>query len=247
MSRLLTVCGSIAVLSVMWASVCAAQDPPHPDFSLLDPAWAAQQLDNSFQSGPASPAWKALKAGFPEDYKRLLGRMARAMIANQDWSPLSGDFIAQHTVGQIAFAAKAPARNLVRYQKLKATLIEHLASTNVPACAAIASGALPSIPTDGPDPTGAQMLYEVLGAFVDAAAAGHVSPQSRGAVTTADLAALRSIMVMRGTPEADATRALSTPPSAPDREKCHAAVLMHVALASAPEDLVAKLAIIAPR
>ncbi len=169
------------------------------------------------------------------------------MIAGEDSSGLSGEFIARHTRGDVGLAVQAPAEKLVAYQKAKAALILHLSSRNLPACAAIQAGMDPAVPTDGSDPEGVRLLYVVMGAFVEAAAAGRADPQAERAFTSADIIELRDVMAATGVGQERANEALSLPPSASDEAKCQAGVLLHTALASAPEALVAKLAILSPR
>ncbi|MDO9472718.1 MAG: hypothetical protein Q7J28_06645 [Caulobacter sp.] len=241
-SRWRSYLGLVITALSMFVTMPAHSQASPPDFSKISPEWAAQELDRSFQTGEARAAWKALKLAFPDDYDLMIRNLAQAIIEGRDLSytsSISGRFIEERLTGEIEFAARAPVSFLVRYQRVRAIFIEELAGTNVPACAAMAQGAFSTALSDG-----SGTFYDLIGAFMDAAAAGRRDPQPiPPSLDTADVAALKLVMLNQGVPEVDANRVLFSTASAPPEDLCRYGVILNNALAAAPEDVVAKLAI----
>lgn len=228
----------VLVLAVAFPAV--AQKAKH-DFSKLDPAWAANEIDSSFQGGEAKAAWQALKRNFPDDYRAFIAEYANAMIKGDELAPISGRFFQGHTVGALDLARKAPAAQLARVQHQRARLIEQLATSNIQACAAMARGSAPTPPSD---PVGLAILYDNLAAFADAAGAGRDSPTQHATVDARDLESLKALIVAQGGSRQEADAVFSPAAyAADDTNACRYGLMLFRATAIAPDETAGKFAI----
>lgn len=232
---------SMAVFLIFAAAGPAQAQAPNQDFSKLDPAWMAAEYDKAFTSGADGEVWRAIKAGFPVEYGRFLRDMAMAAKQNRDFRPISSEFLQAHTAGQSPFAAKAPAPMIVAFQKRKAEVLEHLSRTDVASCAAIAMGQQVEM-----NVALQLQLNRVTAALVNAAAAGHKTPQLRAPATAEDYRRLYDALVAQGIAPDEARTAIAGPIPESNAARCKYGLMMHRGLAAAPPELVAKLAISAP-
>ena len=231
------------VLGLAIASPAIAQQAK-PDFSLIDPAWAAKETDRSFQSGQSKVAWKALKRNFPADYQAFVVEYANATLKHEDLAPISGRFIQDHTVGAIDLARRAPARHLARMQRSRAKLIQYLATSDPAACAVMARGGDLSSFDPTQDPLATALFYENLVTFADAAGAGRDRPTSRAPLAAEDVARLKALIVKQGGSLQEADAIFSADAAAgDDAQSCRYGVMFYRAMAAAPDETAAKFAI----
>ena len=232
-------------LTLAIATPAAAQQAK-PDFSLLTPEWAAGEIDRSFQDGESKVAWQALKRNFPDDYQAFVLEYAKGSLRHADVAPISGRFIQDHTLGILPLARQAPTPELARVQHQRAKLIEHLATSNVGACAAMARTATPLGGDFGQnaDPRIAALLYDNLAAFVDAAGAGRDRPTSRTAISQEDVARLKALIVAQGGSSQEADAVFSPEAyTGDDAPSCRHGLAFYRAMAAAPDETAAKFAI----
>jgi hypothetical protein len=230
-----------ATALTFFATGCAkADEKKHPDFSKLDPVWAATQIDNSLQSSDMKTAWAAIKQAFPEDYKRLTREIATAQIQNRQWSGISQQFMQDHLAGNVRYAQSAPEFAQAEYQKQKAKFISYLSHSNVAACSYLSTGVGDASALG--DPSIMRQYSNLLAATVKAIDAGRRSPTAYAPVTPADAAAVKAIMMSQGASDVEAQRALAPRAGLPPSEACREGVLRNDALAAAPAALVGKVA-----
>jgi hypothetical protein len=223
----------------------AAAQKAEPDFSLIDPAWAAKETDRSFQSGQSKVAWQALKRNFPDDYQAFVVEYANATLKHESLAPISGRFIQGHTVGVIDLARQAPAPKLARIQRSRAKLIQHLATSDLAACAVMAQGGdLQASVSRIADPLTLALFYENLSTFADAAGAGRDRPTSRTPLDARDVAKLKALIVKQGGSAQDADAIFSKDATiGDDAQSCRYGVMFYKAMAAAPDETAAKFAI----
>lgn len=221
-------------------SAHAAESPP--DFSKLDPAWAAGELDGSLRDGEMGSAWSAMKAVFPEDYTRLTRNMAEALINKREWRGLSQQFMQEHVGGKLREAQLAPAGVQLRYQQQKARLLLHLSRTNLTACAYLGTGLGDATSLASLDPEGASGYSDLIAAMVRTIGAGRDAPTIFTALSPAEWSQILSAMVAQGTAEAEARRILSGQVGATPADQCRDGLVKHKALASVSAEIVAKTA-----
>lgn len=231
---------AVAVACAMATSAFAAD--PRQDFSRLDPAWAAQEIDTWLQSGDLGSAWVALEAVFPEDYEQLVQDMANAMIQRQDWRGLSQSFIQDHLAGELQSARRAPAHQQSDYQELKAEFLRYLSRVNPEACAFLSSGTGDSSSLETMNADQMKRYSDLIAATVETIRAGRDSPVTHSALTPEDISIIEAVMASQDVSRADAERVLSGQIENAPAELCRMGVIRNNALAAAPPDVVAKLA-----
>jgi hypothetical protein len=215
-----------------------------PDFSLIDPVWAAGQVEPDLLNGDDSRAWRALKHDFPQDYDSFLQAYAAAILNNNDPSRISGDFLQSRLKLSILLAPLAPSSALARLQRAKASMIKYLATTDVATCAAFASGDSEQVQSgvlNHQDAQSIRIASEIVAAMFDAVAAARVQPNPRRVLDANDIKTIRRLAAaLGGTPnEIDAL--LSRPPD--DKpQRCRLGVLFFEAIAASPDDTSAKFA-----
>ncbi len=238
----------VSVFMLLGTATAFAQpnsSKPAPDFSKLDPAWAAGYVDNDFQNGEARAAWRAIKRDFPSDYHSFVIQYANAELKHENITALSGNFIQQHIQGEFPFAARSPDGPLATLEKVKAKMIERLATSNVRACAAFASGAADVLQGEIAhlDSEITLGLYDIDAALFDAAAAGHAQPTQRRQINREDVLVVERLILAAGGSEGDAVSIFSREAaSAPEDVRCRYGVLLYRALANSPDAVSAKFA-----
>jgi hypothetical protein len=231
------------VLGLAIASPAVAQQPK-PDFSLIDPAWAAKEIDRNFQSGQSKVAWKALKRNFPADYQAFVVEFANATLKHENFALISGRFIQDHTLGAVSLARQAPAPQLARMQRSRAKLIQHLATSDVATCAVMAKAGDLSSFNPAQDPLATALFHENLATFADAAGAGRDRPTSRTPLDAEDVARLKALIVKQGGSAQEADIIFSAEATAgDDGQSCRYGVMFYKAMAAAPDETAAKFAI----
>jgi hypothetical protein len=215
---------------------------PKSDFSKLDPAWAAQQLDESLRSGDMGSAWAALRTVFPAEYKQLTQDMATAVIQHQDWRGRSQTFIQNHVAGQVQTAQRAPAIQQARYQRRKAEFLTYLSRTNVNACAYLGTGIGDPSVLGNLSSEEMKRYSDLIAATVETIGAGRDSPVTYSDITADDVSQIKAIMANQGISDAGARGILSGQVGKSPAELCSAGVIRNNALAAAPADVVAKVA-----
>jgi hypothetical protein len=233
------------VLALAVGAPASAQQA-QPDFSLLDPAWAAEQTDANFQNGQSKVAWRALKRNVPDDDHAFVVEFANATLKHEALAPISGRFIQDHTLGLLALVRQAPVYDLARIQRQRAKLIQRLAVSNVGACAAVARGVTPVGGDFGQDadPAIATLLYEGLATFVDAAGAGRDKPTSHAALVQADIDRLKALVIVQGGSAEDADAIfLEGAGVGDDAQACRYGVMLYNATVAAPDETAAKFAV----
>jgi len=219
----------------------AAAQSRSPDYSLIDPAWAAGQLDTTLQNGAGAPAWRALKRDYPQDYQAFLKTYVAAILHHQERASISGAFIQDHLKLAMAVAPRAPPSALARVQKAKAAAIEQLSTRDIAACAAFASGDQGAMArsVDHMDDRTLTLMAQIDGAMFDAAAAAVAEPHARAALDAGDIATVKKLAIEHGGTAAQADAIFSAPPQDED-QRCRLGVLFYDAIAAAPDETAAK-------
>jgi len=234
---------ALSIIMALAIAAPAIAQQAKPDFSLIDPAWAAKETDRSFQSGQSKVAWRALKRNFPAEYQAFVVEYANATLKHEDLAPISGRFIQDHTLGALALARQAPAPQLARVQRSRAKLIQHLATSDVAACAVMAKGGDLSSFDPTRDPLTTALFYENLATFADAAGAGRDKPTSR-TLLAEDVAELQALIVKQGGSAREADAIFSADATTgDDAQSCRYGVMFYKAMAAAPDETAAKFAI----
>lgn len=215
-----------------------------PDFSLIDPVWAAAQMDRNFTQDAGGAAWRALKRDYPQDYEAFIKAYVAALLTHQNTAPISGEFLQSHLRLAILVAPFAPSPYLARLQRAKAAAIEILANTDVESCAAFAVGDEETFENGIQGNLGDGVLRaaaELEAALFDAAAAAKINPKSRRIMNAEDIKVLKKVALALGNTPEDVGAMLSRPPES-KQERCRLGVLFYRAIAAAPEDTAAKFA-----
>lgn len=238
----------IAFIAVLMAAIAAipagnaqATDP-RPDFSRVDPAWAAQELDRALQEGEMGSAWGALKVVFPDDYRQLTQDMANALIQNREWQGVSQAFLQAHVAGQIQTARRAPAQQQLKYQRKKADFLKYLSTVNIAACAYLGSGRGDGSSLETLDSDQMTHYSDLIAVLVETIGAGLKSPVVYSAPTVEDLSEIKAVMSSQGVTQTDIERILSGETGATTAEQCRIGVVWHGALAATPAEITAKIA-----